>query len=82
MAKRRNVTVALDEEMARWARVEAARRDMSVSRFLAGILREQMHHERQYEMGMHRFLAASPVPLKRSGSYPRREELHERARLR
>ena len=31
----RNITVALDHEIARWARVAAAERDLSVSRFIA-----------------------------------------------
>jgi hypothetical protein len=38
----RNVTVTLEEEVARWARIEAARQDTSVSRLLGGILKERM----------------------------------------
>lgn len=38
MAKLRNVTVAADEQVARWARVEAARKGASVSRFWGDIL--------------------------------------------
>jgi hypothetical protein len=38
----RNVTVTLDEEVAQWARIEAARRDTSVSRLLGELLREKM----------------------------------------
>ena len=38
----RNVTITLEETVARWARVEAARKDISVSRLLAGILKERM----------------------------------------
>ena len=42
MARRlKNVTVTLDEETARWARVEAARRDTSVSRLLGHLLRRE-----------------------------------------
>lgn len=80
--KKRNVTVALDEETARWARVEAARRDTSVSELLASLLRQQMARERGYEAAMRDFLSRSPSPLKRAGAYPGREELHERSRLR
>lgn len=39
---KRNITDALDEETARWAGIEAARRDASVSAFLAEILEERM----------------------------------------
>jgi hypothetical protein len=38
----RNVTVTLEENVAEWARIEAARRDTSVSRFLGEMLRERM----------------------------------------
>jgi hypothetical protein len=38
----RNVTVTLEEEVARWARIEAARRDTSVSRLLGALLKERM----------------------------------------
>jgi hypothetical protein len=37
----RNVTVTLEEEVARWARIEAARRDTSVSRLLGELLKER-----------------------------------------
>jgi predicted transcriptional regulator len=77
MAKR-NVTVSLDEETARWARVEAARRDTSVSSLLGDLLREEMERERSYEAAMRRWLAGPVRPLKRGGRYPSREELHER----
>jgi hypothetical protein len=40
--KLRNITIALEEEVARWVRVEAATRDTSVSRLLANILKERM----------------------------------------
>ncbi len=38
----RNVTVTLEEEVAQWARIEAARQDTSVSRLLGALLRERM----------------------------------------
>ena len=38
----RNVTVTLEEDVARWARVEAARLDTSVSRLLGELLKERM----------------------------------------
>ena len=37
----RNVTVTLEEDVARWARIEAARRDTSVSRLLGELLKER-----------------------------------------
>jgi len=38
----RNVTVTLEEDVARWARIEAACRDTSVSRLLGELLKERM----------------------------------------
>ena len=38
----RNVTVTLEEEVAQWARIEAAKRDTSVSRLLGEVLKERM----------------------------------------
>jgi hypothetical protein len=38
----RNVTVTLEEDVARWARIEAAKQDTSVSRLLGELLKERM----------------------------------------
>jgi hypothetical protein len=77
----RNVTVSLDEEVALWARLEAARRDTSVSRLLGDLLKEQMSREKRYEKAMRSALARRPF-LKSEGKYLGRDEVHERARLR
>ena len=37
----RNVTVTLEEDVAQWARIEAARHDTSVSRLLGALLKER-----------------------------------------
>jgi len=79
--KLRNVTVTLDESVARWARIEAARQDTSVSQLLAGILLERMREEDSYEKAMRRALARKPF-LKTDGRYLSREEVHDRSRFR
>lgn len=78
----KNVTVTLDEETARWARIEAAQREMSVSSFIRELLRQDMKGQADYEGAMRRFLARPPAELKGKGGYPAREELHDRAGLR
>lgn len=79
----KNVTVTLEEETARWARVEAAKRDTSVSRFLGDILRERMEGAGAYAAARERYFAQEPRVHRRAGqSLPSREELHERDRLR
>ena len=77
----RNVTVTLEEDVARWARIEAARRDTSVSRLLGALLKEHMASTDGYERAMKRALARKPF-LRSKGRYLTREEAHERARLR
>jgi hypothetical protein len=80
---KRNVTVALEEEVARWVRVEAARRDVSVSQLLADMLRTSMKRTEGYEDAMREFLGRRPSALKSAGTgYPDREDLHDRAGLR
>lgn len=80
-ARLRNITVTLEEDVARWARIEAARRDLSVSRMLGAILRERMAEEDAYESAMRRALARKPF-IKSDGAYPLREQLYDRAHLR
>lgn len=76
---RRNVTVTLDEETARWVRVEAARADMSVSQFLGEVLAERRRRAEGYEAARDLFLSREPRPLRAPGDrLPTRDEIHER----
>jgi hypothetical protein len=77
----RNVTVTLEEDVAQWARIEAARRDTSVSRLLGGLLKERMAAQDGYERAMRRALAREPF-LRSDGRYLTREEAHDRTGLR
>lgn len=77
MAKR-NVTITLDEETAEWARIEAARRDTSMSRLVGSLLHEHMLRERNYESARREFLSGDPAKLKHTGAYPGRDEVHSR----
>jgi predicted transcriptional regulator len=79
----KNVTITLDEEVARWARVQAAERNTSVSRLVGELLRQYMKDEEAYTSAMKRYLARKPKPLKRRDErYPQRDEIHDRHRLR
>ena len=77
----RNVTVTMEERVARWARLEAARKETSVSRLLGAILKERMLEKDGYDRAMRRALTRKPF-LKTDGRYLSREEVHDRARLR
>ncbi|MDE0066983.1 MAG: hypothetical protein OXN44_08935 [Acidimicrobiaceae bacterium] len=75
----RNVTISLDDETARWARVEAARRDKSLSRFVSEVLRDLMTEPDAYERAQQSYLSRKPVPLGTPGQrYPTRDDLHQR----
>ena len=79
----KNVTVTLDPRVARWARVEAARRDTSVSRMLAELLEREMAGQDAYGRAMEQFFSQEPGVHRTGGrSLPTRDELHERDRLR
>jgi hypothetical protein len=81
MRNLRNITVTLEEDVARWARVEAAKEEVSMSRFLAGILKQRMAAQDDYSRAMRRALGRKPF-LKTDGRYLSREEAHDRSRLR
>jgi len=75
----KNVTITLDEEVARWARIKAAEQETSISKLVGEMLREKMRNEQSYQSAMQRFLSQQPLRLSEPGtSYPNREELHER----
>lgn len=76
----RNITITLEETVARWVRLKAAEEDTSVARWVGQLIAERMRDEEQYEQAMNEFFAVRPRRLKREGSYPSRDELHDRPR--
>ncbi len=76
---KRNVTVVLSEDAARWLRVEAARQDTSVSRYLGALVEKERRRDEGYASAMARFLGRAPRVLEASTKpLPGREEVHER----
>jgi hypothetical protein len=79
----RNITLTLDEETVREARVLAAQRGLSVSAFLREELAVLVERQRGYR-------AAKVAAIRRlqrghslgGGKLPNRDELHDRAKLR
>lgn len=84
IATMKNVTITLDSKTAAWARVYAARQNVSLSRFVGELLRERMRESREYDEAMRRYLAKGPFKKLRGPGerYPSRDELHDRAGLR
>lgn len=76
----KNITITLPVHVARQARIWAAEADTSVSQFLGRMLTERMEWEAGYERAQRNFLSRGQAKLRENEqSYPRREELHERA---
>ena len=75
----KNVTITMDEEVARWARIRAAERNTSVSRLVGELLQEKMREEEDYRLAMEQYLARKPQMLKKATDrYPKREDLYDR----
>ena len=78
----KNITITLPEDVARWLRIRAAQDGLSVSRWLASMLRRMQREEAQYEVAMSQYLAMKPHKLDwPDDRRPRREELYDRAGL-
>jgi hypothetical protein len=75
----KNVTIAMEEDVARWARIRAAEKDMSLSRLVGEILKDKMHEEDSYLIAKQKYNSLEPRSLKgKNRRYPSREALHER----
>ncbi|MFZ0243463.1 MAG: DUF6364 family protein [Desulfobacterales bacterium] len=79
----KNVTITMDEEVARWARIMAADQNTSVSRLVGEMLREKMIEEQTYQIAMQKYLSQPARVLRAPGKkFPKREELYDRKGLR
>ena len=78
--KRRNVTITLEEDVARWLRVRAAERDTSMARLVGDMLKDQMKDEDSYEAAMRaHFAIVKPMKRRNPGErFPTRDELYDR----
>jgi hypothetical protein len=70
----KNVTVTMEDSVADWARIEAARRNTSVSRLVGEMLAEKMRRDDAYERAMREALEFKPIPFE--GRYLTRDEIY------
>jgi hypothetical protein len=75
----KNVTVTMEDGVAEWARMEAARRNTSVSRLVGELLAEKMRHDDAYERAMREVLEFKSLGTS-SGPYLARDEICDRGR--
>lgn len=74
----KNMTITVDEDVLRWAKVRAAQQDTSVSRLVGEMLQERMREDNAYEQAMQAYLSTPPRRLSETGEYPAREALYDR----
>ena len=75
----KNVTIALEEDVARWVRLKAAEEATSVAQLVGRILPREMRASGDYWQAFERVkkLSSKGLPLD-AKSRPSRETLHER----
>jgi hypothetical protein len=72
----KNVTVTMEDQVADWARMEAARRNTSVSRLIGELLAEKMRHDDAYARAMREELEFKSIGTS-EGRFPSRAEMYE-----
>ena len=72
----KNVTVTMEDSVADWARMEAARRNTSVSRLIGEMLAEKMRREDAYERAMREWLDRDIRFSSDGQPYPTRDEIY------
>ena len=70
----KNVTITMEDHVADWARVEAAKQNLSLSRMLGQILAEKMQHNDAYAAAARRALQFKPIPFE--GAFLTRDEIY------
>ncbi len=73
----KNVTITMEDEPLEWVRVQAAKGNISVSRYLGQILEEEMRRSNAYEQAMRSALKFESLGSS-DGSYTQRGTLYDR----
>ena len=77
----KNVTITMEDSVADWARMEAARRNTSVSRLVGEMLAEKMQHDDTYERAMREALKFRSFGHS-TGPYLTDDEMYDRSKPR
>ena len=72
----KNVTITVEENALEWARIEAAKRNTSVSRLVGEMLADKMQCDDAYARAMNEWLADEVTFASALQPYPRRAELY------
>ena len=77
----KNVTITVEDGALEWARIQAAKRNSSVSRLVGELLAEKMRQEDAYEQAMREALKFESWGSS-DGPFLNRDEMYDRARFR
>ena len=69
----KNVTITVEDATLEWVRIEAARRNTSVSRLVGEMLTEKMEHDDAYARAQREWIADTSTFTSAGMAYPVRE---------
>jgi predicted CopG family antitoxin len=72
------MTITVTEEVARWARKEAAEKNTSVSKLVGQLLEEKMRRGDSYWKAYERLKKIKPIPGFDASKRAKREDLYDR----
>ena len=81
-APMKNVTVSMDEEALEWVRVNAARANASVSRYLGSLVEQVRLRDGDYQRAMRKALEFKSLPFAENARCLSRDAANDRAGLR
>lgn len=73
----KNVTITMEDEALEWVRIQAAKLNVSVSRYLGQVLEEEMRRSNAYEQAMRSALKFESFGAS-DGAYAQRGQLYDR----
>lgn len=72
----KNVTITMDEAVLEWARIEAAKRNTSVSRLVGELVADKMRHDDAYARALREWQNDTTTFASAGQTYPVRELRH------
>jgi hypothetical protein len=75
----KNLTITVEESALTWARIEAAKRNTSVSRLVGDMLAEKMRASDAYRRAAEEWRSKVPTWRSDGAAYTKRDELYDRS---
>lgn len=70
----KNITITMEDAASEWVRIEAAKRNTSVSRWVGEMIAEKMRHDDAYGRTMREALRFEPIVF--DSDYLKRDEIY------